>query len=455
MVKVIKILKVVSEGVKSTDENVFSDSSLTKLSQKFNYDKCGVKKITAASFVHGFMDMFQEGKNRLRTLCLKIGIHTNNTIQEQSLEARFNRRTFGFVVGLLQEVMSVKANEIREKSAEKSAERTHESLIKKFKNVYLSDSTCQSIPSNLAPIFPSSHSNTGKINATLRLQVIYNYSLNNFSYFDMGSFRDNDQGASDTILEVAQAGDLVLRDLGYFSLLIFAKMIKDGIFLITKYKYGVHILDTDTEQTIDLLAFFSGKTEVDMMVKVGKKEKVKMRLVAKKLPEFVAIKRIAKAKKERNSSTKHSKEYYDLLRWEIYLTNVESKTLSIEQISELYDLRWFIEIIFKTWKSYFNFKKILNVKGMSYYRAIITIVLMLVKITYAFTHIFNYIDKKVKEEYHRLLSPLKFMDVINSLWHLIIKASSLLDIDFLIPQFAMHATYEKSKTRIGMREKHM
>ena len=452
MVKIIKILKVVSRTVKSTDAHVFSEASLTALSKTFKYDKCGVKKITAAAFIHGFMDMFQEGKNCMRTLCLRIGIHANNTLCQSSLEARFNRRTFAFVVAFLEQVMSIKVKELCETTAQDSMNK---SLMQKFKNVYLSDSTCQTVPSNLAPIFPSSHSKTGKINATLRLQVIFNYTLNTFSYFDMGSFRDNDQGASDTILEVAQAGDLVIRDLGYFSLSIFAKMMNMGIFLITKYKYGVTILDTEKEEAIDLLALFSGKTEVDMLVKVGQSQQLNMRLVAKKLPIIVANQRIAKAKKERNSSAKHSKEYYDLLKWEIYLTNVESQTLDIEQISELYKSRWFIEIIFKTWKSYFNFKKILNVKAMSYYRAIITIVLMLAKITYAFTHIFNYIDNKIKQEYQRFLSPIKFMDVINSLWHLIIKANTLLEIDYLIPQFAMHATYEKSKKRISMRQRYI
>jgi IS4 transposase len=452
MVKIIKILKVVSSSAPSTDANVFSEASLTALSNEFKYNKCGVKKITAAAFIHGFMDMFQEGKNCLRTLCLRIGIHANNTLCQSSLEDRFNRRTFAFVVAFLEQVMSVKAKELCENTDRDSMEK---SLMQKFNNVYLSDSTCQVVPSNLAPIFPSSHSKTGKINASLRLQVIFNYTLNIFSYFDMGSFRDNDQGASDTILEVAQAGDLVIRDLGYFSLPVFAKMVHKGIFLITKHKYGVTILDTEKEEPIDLLAIFAGKTEVDMMVKVGQAQQLNMRLVAKKLPKIIAIQRIAKAKKDRSSTAKHSKEYYDLLKWEIYLTNVEPQTLDIEQISELYKSRWFIEIIFKTWKSYFNFKKILNIKGMTYYRAIITIVLMLVKITYAFTHIFNYIDSKIQQEYQRFLSPLKFMDVINSLWHLIIKANTLCEIDYLIPQFAMHATYEKSKKRISMREKYI
>jgi hypothetical protein len=53
MVKIIKILKVVSTSSQSSDTNVFSEASLTALSNTFNHDKCGVEKITAAAFIHG------------------------------------------------------------------------------------------------------------------------------------------------------------------------------------------------------------------------------------------------------------------------------------------------------------------------------------------------------------------------------------------------------------------
>jgi hypothetical protein len=65
--------------------------------------------------------------------------------------------------------------------------------LARFNNVLLADSTCQKLPSNLAGIFASSSNQTGSVTATLRLQVIYNYSKSVFSYFDLGNYRENDQ----------------------------------------------------------------------------------------------------------------------------------------------------------------------------------------------------------------------------------------------------------------------
>jgi hypothetical protein len=57
--------------------------------------------------------MFQEGKNNLRTLSLHIGLISTTTIDPNSMESRFNRRTFAFVVGLLQELMRIKVLDLR------------------------------------------------------------------------------------------------------------------------------------------------------------------------------------------------------------------------------------------------------------------------------------------------------------------------------------------------------
>lgn len=448
MVKILRIVQKQTDIQETQIENLFSEARIQKLSEENRYDKCGIKKITASALVHGFLQMFQEGKNSTRILALKIGLLTQTVLRKESLEARFNRRTLNFVLALLKLVMECRVNIMR---SDKSRPQLSTSILEKFKNVYISDSTCQAAPENLIELFPSSHNKAGKSKATLRLQVIYNYTAQIFAFFDICSFRDNDQSASDNIFEVAQAGDLVIRDLGYFVLPVFAKMIEKDINFISKYKHGVKVLDAENEQVIDLLKLFKGKKRVDMEVKLGSKDKVGLRLVANKLPKLVAAQRIAKAKAQRHSKTKHSKEYYELLKWEIYITNVDNEILLAKDFNEIYKIRWFIEIIFKTWKSYFNFKKILNTRGMSYYRTLITIVLMLVKITYAFTHLFSYIDEKVQDQYHKIISPLKFMDLINSLWYEIINVKNFKDLDFLLPQFAAHATYEVRNNRKNMR----
>lgn len=401
--------------------------------------------------------MFQEGKNNLRTLCLHIGLISKITINPNSMEARFNHRTFSFVVAFLQELMQIKVLDLRKQQVEaaktKIDEEKVEGLLARFSNVLLADSTCQKLPTNLSEVFASSSNQTGSVTATLRLQVIYNYTKRIFSYFDLGNYRENDQSSSDNILLVAQKGDLVIRDLGYFLLSLFKKMTEEGIFYLSRYQPGVVVFDTTTAERIILSKLFKGKTSVDTVVKLGIQEQAEVRLVAQKLPKPMADQRIAKAKKELKPGKSHSEEYYELLKWEIFITNVSEEQLNVDEICLLYQLRWFIEIIFKTWKSNFNFKKVLNVKGMSYYRAVITIVLLLIKITYAFTHLFVYIDAQVQLKYNKLISPMKFMDLINSLWFEIINIQKLNELDPYIEQFAAHATYEIRKDRVNMRNK--
>ncbi len=90
----------------------------------------------------------------------------------------------------------------------------------KFCNVFLADTESvrdTKLPSCLSEHFPSSHSK-GEQTATLRVQTVYNYTRQAFALYDVGSYRDNDQGAADRVLKVARRGDMVLRDLGYFAL---------------------------------------------------------------------------------------------------------------------------------------------------------------------------------------------------------------------------------------------
>lgn len=457
MVKIIQVINKLEKESEKSIENFFSEKSLNAFSTKYDYDKCGVKKISASTFVHGFLKMFQEGKNNLLTLCLHIGLIAKTTINPNSMESRFNRRTFDFVVALLQELMQIKVQDLRKAELETAQPKIDnekvEVLLARFDNVLLADSTCQKVPSNLSGVFASSSNQTKTVKATLRLQVIYNYTKSIFSYFDLGNYRENDQSSSSNILLVAQKGDLVIRDLGYFALGIFKKMTELGIFYISRYQPSVVVFDPNTAERIVLSEMFKGKTSIDVVVKLGIQEQAEVRLVAQKLPKPMADQRIAKAKKELKPGKSHSKEYYELLKWEIFITNVSEEQLNVDEICLFYQLRWFIEIIFKTWKSNFNFKKVLNVKGMSYFRAVITIVLLLIKITYSFTHLFIYIDAQVQLQYNKLISPMKFMSVINSLWAEIINIKKLDELEPFIIQFAAHATYETRKDRVNMRNK--
>ena len=75
-------------------------------------------------------------------------------------------------------------------------------------------------------------------------------------------------------------------------------------------------------------------------------KKVLVRLVAQKLTQAQADSRVRKAKNHRDKRLNHSKDYYQLLQYNLFITTEEEKTFSIDQIAQLYQLRWRIETIY-------------------------------------------------------------------------------------------------------------
>lgn len=432
--------------------NLENPSDVERVAWESGYYRQEAKKISGSSLVWGFFSMMRLGVNTLSAWCVEIGLLGKCAMHKSSLHERLDPRTLSFVQAVLQQTMELRVKQSYAKQGD--LKPGVNSLLRHFGNVLLCDSTCAKLPSNLSEYFPSSYSH-GEPTATLRVQTIYNYRHEQFERFKIGSFRDNDQSESNLILEVARAGDLVLRDLGYFVLENLRKMSNMGIFFISKFRPGTSIYEALSGEKIDLLAHLKKKKRLDMPVLLGSKEKVPLRLVAEKLPEEVARKKRQKAREDRNKKTNHSEEYYELLGWVVFVTNVEDKTLSAEQVAEVYRIRWFIEIIFKAWKTHFNFTKMFEKQKMNYWRAHITIVLVLIRIAYWSLEVYRYIKNGVAKITDRPLSILKYFGVLNLLSGPISAIRHLEELDPLIPQFAVHATYDRRKNRQNFKERHI
>ena len=66
-------------------------------------------------------------------------------------------------------------------------------------------------------------------------------------------------------------------------------------------------------------------------------------------PELIEqIARETAKKKGREPTKKH----LYLQNWSLYITNAENEKLPTEAVSLVYRLRWYIELVFKSWKSY-------------------------------------------------------------------------------------------------------
>ena len=142
-------------------------------------------------------------------------------------------------------------------------------------------------------------------------------------------------------------------------------------------KYGVNIFDKENREQLKLNKLLkkaknNNLSIVDIEVQLGARKRLKTRLVAIRLPEEVAQERRRKARNDRHSKVNHSEDYYERLGWCIFITNIPLGILSALQITKVYRFRWRIEIIFKVWKSKFNFDGMFNKTSMKSSRAIIT-----------------------------------------------------------------------------------
>jgi hypothetical protein len=92
---------------------------------------------------------------------------------------------------------------------------------------------------------------------------------------------------------------------------------------------------------------------------LGAKERVACRLLASRVPEpIVNIRRRNANKKAKKKGYTPSKAHLVLLAWNLFITNVPHTIWKMEAVFKVYPLRWQIELIFKSWKSYLHLASI-------------------------------------------------------------------------------------------------
>jgi len=293
------------------------------------------------------MQMMVVGQNSYWSWARSLSLLIGNKISKQAIFYRMNNAWVSTVKSLVAEVIGQQARkQIKQK------------LFTVFNNVWIQDSTCVHLPEALIKQFKGSVSD-GKQYAVAKLNVIVHALTGLCPLMEWGSYSVPEQKLASTIMSIAKAGDLVIRDLGYLVLQGFSQMNIEGIFFLSRWKYKVLLYSTRTGEEIDLLKKLKGKSYLDMQVFCGRKERVKLRVVAIKLPPAQAAERIRKAKKDGKKKTNHNQEYYALLGYVIFITNVGEEIWNHQQVAQAYRVRWNIEILFKSWKGGLNIERMI------------------------------------------------------------------------------------------------
>ena len=310
-----------------------------------------------------------------------------------------------------------------------------------YKRILIQDSTIIQLPARLFACF-SGVKNATTTTCNARIQGIYDLCAGRFVQFSIDPYSKNDLAAAPEI--PVEAGDLVLRDRGYFWLSIMVANKAKGADTISRYKHNTALYDVQTKAKIDLLNLLTTYGQIDMFVLTGENRDMRFRLIAIPVPEEVANLRRMKAKKETKGHAP-SAEVLALMSWSIFIATIENPSITLAEIMAIYGLRWRIENIFKTWKSHFSFAKLHQVSE-NQLRILLTARLIMISIS--FHHAYVPLYNAILRHSNKQLSLMKFMRYVQQnptqLPRLLLhgrRDSKLLDA------VARYCTYDKRKRR--------
>jgi hypothetical protein len=290
------------------------------------------------TLVFGFMDKPQATYEDLSQSAAVLGIE----ISPQGLEQRFTDEA----IELMKQVLHAAVAQVIE------SQPAGVRVLQRFNGVYLRDSTVVSLPIELADQYPGVGGSNGQT-AAIKLQVRLNFSTGQVEgpILQSGRTSDHHTPFQDAILP---PGALSLADLGFFDLAQFKRADEQGVYALTRLKFGTKVY-TLAGECLDLGRWLNaqGQPSVDLPVRVGQQEQVQCRLLAVRVPQEVADQRRRQLHEyARKKQVPLSDERLAWADWTLLITNAPLERLTWPEALILLRVRWQIELLFKLWKSH-------------------------------------------------------------------------------------------------------
>ena len=220
------------------DINLFSDE-LKKCFSKGDIEEIAREtgfvrrkgKINACDFIClcSFMDV-EVAKNTLVTLCTKLSAKIGIVISSQALDQRLNKRCVKFLKKIFQKLLR---QTITNNTCIPSIWDEY------FKRIRILDSTSFQVPESYKNTYPGSGGCSQP--SGVKIQLEYELKSGNFLNVAVGAGSANDNTFGSKIRETIKAGDLILRDLGYFSFEDFLHIEKKKAFYISRLKSNIAV----------------------------------------------------------------------------------------------------------------------------------------------------------------------------------------------------------------------
>lgn len=343
-----------AEQLKSSIEDGFSGDMINQLAKGTGYVK-RERKLSASNFVNTLMfSSCSQSDTSLPDMAADLNQNFSIEISKEGIHKKFSAQAVDF----LKELVKVQLSQ--------QVLLQDTGLKKHFAAINIKDSSKFSLPSIYNGDYPG-FGNFSKTNGLMNLQYEYDLMSGKWLTLELTTVKRNDQQDSKQTIANICKGELYIRDLGYVTPIYLKAIIEKEAFFLNRMppQATIYTLEKETLdwRKIDNKFKKTGMDRLDTEVLVYQKELLPCRLVIERVTDSEYGKRLKHAEQ---SAKKHgvglSKEHKIRCRYNAFITNVDKKILPVEKIRETYYLRWQIELVFKTWKSYFEINKVKKVK---------------------------------------------------------------------------------------------
>lgn len=276
-------------------------------------------------------------------------------ISKQALHNRFNESAVVFVKDLFEQYLKHQLQIRRLPSA----------LADQFGAIRIMDSTVFKLPASLATAFPGFGGDGTK--ACAKVQFEFDLLSGAIRQLNLDHARISDKAYSDNHQSPLNKGELVLRDLGYYSLDSYDQICQQGAWYVSRLKSQISIYEKkgDGYRVLSLGKLIkqlkqSGQHYLDKEVYIGQSCKYPVRLIGNLLDETAVGRRVARKTHRKKQLTKADKDSCGL---NLFITNLPPEMATAEELYRLYKMRWQVELLFKAFKSIVSLDKVHPMKA--------------------------------------------------------------------------------------------
>jgi len=249
---------------------------VTAIARQTDFVLRELRKLDLAILVKAWLGLVGTGIPTLERILGGMTLLGHKPYSKQALSKHLRKTTDRFFVTVMMSLLWNDAHQVLQQ-----CQRLVEG------RVLVHDSTSMALPDRFATDFPGCVNQSRRMLSQLKLQCVFDLDKLELAQFSLSGFTRNDQAAAADILAIAKGGDLVLRDLGYFSTGVFADFRERSIHFLSRYRHLVSLSDSLNHKPLNLPQLLKRNLCLDIQACLGP-DHVPVRLVALPVPQTAA-----------------------------------------------------------------------------------------------------------------------------------------------------------------------